>query len=113
MKSLLLVFLISLMDQFIALGQSLTLENMALFTLGSVVYFIVEYKKLRDNPTFKWGYWIKDNWYNVLLSLAFMLAYLIKTPESEGWVVFILGAVPNYAIDRIQALTDKYTSKKP
>lgn len=90
---------------------NLSAQNISLFLLGCAVYFILEYKTKKDAVGFQIGFWVKDNWYNIVISLAFMFAYLINTTVPEGWIVFVMGACPNYVIDRVNGLISKYNSK--
>lgn len=97
--------------KYLLLFQNLSPQLIITFILGCVVYFFLEYKTKKDDVGFQLAYWVKSNWHNVIISLAFMFVYLLNTPEPEAWIVFVMGACPNYVIDRVQGLIAKYTKK--
>lgn len=89
----------------------MTSSPIFLTILGAVIYFLFEFKS-RATTSFQFGYWIKQNWYNILTVIACDIAYiqLLGTPSKE--IALVLGLLPNLAVDWIQDLIKKYTTPK-
>jgi len=78
--------------------------------IGVGLYFFMEFKSRAIN-TFSLGYWFKDNWINLGILVLANLAYinLIGTPTKE--IAFVMGLLPNLAVDWVQDLIGKYKTK--
>lgn len=87
------------MKEIIALSANLSPVNIVLLLLGVVAYFVMEYKLKSGDKTFSVGFWIKDNWYNVVFSLACTAAYFIIQENVTRLEAFTLGLAPNLIAD--------------
>jgi hypothetical protein len=74
------------------------------------LYWGLEYKTKSSVSDFSFGYWVKDNWLNVVVSAAFFWMY---NNNQSGTVTFatlaFIATAPNILIDWIQTL--RYQAK--
>jgi hypothetical protein len=87
------------MSQIGQMTANVTLINIVLFLLGTIGYFVLEYKLKRGEKDFSMGYWIRDNWYNVIFSACCITAYFIIQKNVEPITAFTLGLAPNLIAD--------------
>ena len=86
-------------SKYAAIAQGFTLENVLLFILGSVFYFTMEYKLKRGDKSFSMGFWIKDNWYNVVGTISLTVAYFILKKNVSPEAALGMGLAPNLIAD--------------
>ncbi len=87
------------MKELASLSSNLTTANIVLLLLGVVGYFVMEYKLKAGDKTFSVGYWLKDNWYNIVFSACCISAYLIIQDSISRLEAFSLGLAPNLIAD--------------
>ena len=87
------------MKEIAALSINLSTTNIVLLALGIIAYFVMEYKLKRGESSFSIGFWIKDNWYNVVFSLTCTIAYFIIQESVTKLEAFTLGLAPNLIAD--------------
>jgi len=84
-------------------------EILLALALGAVVFYIFEYLSKRKLSDFKFGFWIKDNWYKMLILAPLCLIIDVKyidpgiTEQSAFWI----GVGVSGIIDRVQDLIVK------
>jgi len=76
--------------------------------LGALIYFLMEFRSKRIQGFSVW-YWIKDNWYNVVLTCLIMYALVYIGYVTDRVAALLLGYSANGIIDRFQ---DIMSSKK-
>lgn len=99
------------MSQLGSMTANMTLVNIVLFLLGTVAYFVMEYKLKRADTTFSIGYWIKDNYYNVVFSACCVTAYFIIQHNVEPLTAFTLGLAPNLIADWAGSIVQSMKNK--
>ena len=87
------------MKEIAALSINLNTTNIVLLVLGTIAYFVMEYKLKKGESSFSIGFWIKDNWYNVLFSVSCVVAYFIIQDSVSKLEAFTLGLAPNLIAD--------------
>jgi hypothetical protein len=90
-----------------------TSENIILILLGSVLYFLTEYKAKCNTAGFSMGYWLKDNWINLVINLVAIPAYFMLRDSIEKPEAFLAGFFPNYLVDKLLDMRDKFIPKQP
>lgn len=76
-------------------------NNLFMVALGLMGYFFIEFKA-RAGTAFNFGYWIKDNWYNVGITLVAVIAYYQLFLPLTKMEALALGLLPNLATDWLQ-----------
>ena len=71
----------------------------AIFLCAMVLYFIAEFKTRSTNSSFSLGYWLKDNWINLLASLSLFILYNYSTDIVYVNPLFMIAFGSNYLID--------------
>lgn len=78
-------------------------ENMLLVLLGTVIYFFSHFKTNNPEKPFSILVWIKDNWYNLPITVAGTIAYfIIRKGDVTAMEAFAMGMLPNLVTDWIQ-----------
>ncbi len=80
--------------------------------LGVLLYFGLEFK----SKGFKWAdfkgaFWVKDNWFNLVLSGLAIYTYVYIKDGISKEIAFAIGFAGNKAIDYLQDLKDLYFKK--
>lgn len=88
-----------------------TPENIAMLIFGTILYFTMEFKAKSSEGKFSPLYWLKDNWYNLVINLAAIGAYFTLQDSVSKEEAFAVGFAPNYIVDRLVDLKKKYFSK--
>jgi len=86
----------------------MTKELIIAVALGALVYFLMEYRAKRIQNFSLW-YWIKDNWYNVILTCLIMYALVYIGYVEDRVAALFLGYSANGIVDRFQ---DMMSTKK-
>lgn len=71
---------------------------------GAVTYFILWFHGRKSDVPFSILYWIKDNWYNVLVTAAVLVLWMWVNPNMEPVTAFLTGASCNTFIDSLTAI---------
>lgn len=100
------------MSQLGTMTANMTLINIVLFLLGTVAYFVMEYKLKQGVSDFSIYYWIKDNWYNVVFSACCVTAYFIIQHNVEPLTAFTLGLAPNLIADWVGSIVANMKGKQ-
>src|SRR6187551_1824694 len=90
-----------------------SVEGLIATGFGAILYFLFAYRKMKlwDKDTnFSISLWIKDNWFNLVLTLAcFAAVNYLKGHEMNRFEAFALGFGWNKVIDYFQ----DFLGKKP
>ena len=74
------------------------LTNWILAFLGIAIYFLARYANKKNTKGFSFGFWIKDNWPETLVSIlgtiALMLVFTSDDPETIKFIDKWLGWLP-------------------
>lgn len=73
----------------------------AIFVCAMALYFIVEFKTKSNDSDFSFGYWIKDNWINLLTSVILFVMYNYSSEYVRATVLFMIAFGSNYMIDAL------------
>jgi len=84
---------------FSTMVDSFSTAAIAIYTCAIVLYFIAEYKTKSNDSNFSLGYWIKDNWINVLASAALFVLYNFAYELIRVKDIFMIAFGANYLID--------------
>lgn len=87
------------MKEIAALYVNFNLQNTVLLLLGIIAYFVMEYKLKRGESSFSLGFWLADNWYNIVFSITCTIAYFIIQEGVTKLEAFTLGLAPNLIAD--------------
>lgn len=94
------------------LSKNFTPENVLLILFGTILYFVLEFKTRKDTQGFNAVTWLLDNWYNLVINLVAIAAYFILVDKVGKLESFTIGLAPNYILDRLVAMSQKYTANK-
>lgn len=82
-------------------------------TFGAILYFLFAFKKMKlwdKEVKFSIPVWIKDNWFNVVLTLACLAAINYLQGETMNkMTAFMFGFSWNKVVDYVQDFTSKKT----
>ena len=93
------------------LEKNFTPENTLLILLGTILYFTMEFKAKQADHAFSIKIWFQENWYNIVISAVAIPAYFILVDSVGKLEAFGIGLAPNYLVDRINDLSNKYRNK--
>lgn len=97
---------------FQSLSTNFTKENIFLFALGFIIYFIYAFKTWKKEPQkFSWKVWFKDNWYNIPLCLLCGIAWFTLTENVSPEEAFGVGLSPNILIDFVSKMIENNKKK--
>ena len=99
------------MKELLTLSVNLNTTNIILLSLGTIAYFVMEYKLKQGDSSFSIGYWIRDNWYNVVFSLTCITAYFIIQDSVSKLEAFSLGLAPNLIADWVGNIIQNMKNK--
>lgn len=81
------------------LSSNFTIINIVLLVLGTIGYFVMEFKLKAANKQFSILYWMKDNWYNIIFGVVCVVAYFMIQESVSKLEAFALGLAPNLIAD--------------
>ena len=76
-----------------------------------VIYFFTQYKTKCQQVNFSIPVWLKDNWYNLPITLAAVVAYFIISDSITKVEALAIGLIPNYITDRIAQFVEANKNK--
>lgn len=94
------------------LSKNFTPENTLLIIFGTILYFVMEFKSKRSDASFSFVVWLENNWYNLVINLAAIASYFIMIDSVGKLESFAIGFTPNYIVDRLVEMRNKYLEKK-
>ena len=71
------------------------------FVCSMILYFIIEYKTKSDNSDFSFGFWLKDNWYNMVVSIILFVMYNYTGDYVSAKTLFLIAFGSNYMVDAL------------
>lgn len=83
-------------------------EIIVSIALGAIIYFMFEFKT-KGIKGFSLWYWVKDNWFNVILTCVIYYALTYIGQISDKMTAFALGFSVNKIVDYFQDLMTKKT----
>lgn len=93
------------------LSTNFDLVNIILLSLGTIGYFVMEFKLRAKDKSFSIPYWISDNWYNVVFSIVCVFAYFIIQDNVSKLEAFTLGLAPNLIADWASGIINQMKNK--